>query len=35
VLSRLVDSVEAGIDQSSQAAGWITLRLRRPPVDRA
>jgi hypothetical protein len=34
VLSRLVDSVEAGIDQGSQAAGRITLRLRRPPVDR-
>jgi hypothetical protein len=35
VLSRLVDSVEAGVDQGSQAAGWITLRLRRPQADRS
>jgi hypothetical protein len=34
VLAQLVDSVETGIDQSSQGAGWLTLRLRRPPVDR-
>jgi hypothetical protein len=30
VLSRLVDAVEAGVDETSDSGGWITLRLARP-----
>jgi len=34
VLSRLVDSVEAGVDERSQAEAWMTLRVRRQRGDR-